>query len=141
MIRLRVISKKGEAERILRGNANQIKKLKIDNPCHLLLEILNEEENLKENTIQLYSFERDINKKTYLHKKSFVFEFETTANSVLLYQYMRTLSKMDNISIAKHTKSYYNWEDIPEYDNMAAAINLKKSSYNLKDGGNIYLDI
>lgn len=133
-LRLRVISKKGEAERILRDNNNSIKKLKLDYPSNLLLEVLNDEENLDDNCIQLYSFLRDSNNGTYLDKKSLVFHYEKIASSVLLYQNLRTLYKLDNITIAKHTKSYYNWDIIPETEDNAP-VNLKKSYYNLKDGG------
>ena len=133
-IRLRVISKKGEAERILRGNSNPIKKLRIDNPCCLLLEQLNLEEDLGENTLQLYLFERDSKKSTYVNKKSILFTYQNTASSNLLYDMIRSEINLKNITIAKHTKSYYNWEIIPEMENDQP-INLKKSNYNLKDGG------
>jgi len=135
-LRLRVISKKGEAERILRGNSNPVKKLKLDNPCCLLLEELKEEEDLLENSLQLYIFERDSKKSTYTNKKSFIFTYQTTASSDSLYEKIRSFIKLRNITIAKHTKTYYNWEIIPEIENDQA-INLKKSSYNIKDGGKL----
>jgi hypothetical protein len=137
-IRLRVISKKGEAERILRTNSNAIKKLRIENPTSLQLEVLPDEENLSENTIQLFVFLRDSKKTTYTGKRSFIFAYEATANSSLLYSQLRSIFNLDNITIAKHTKSYYNWEIIPEIENDQP-INLKKSYYSLKDGGNLVL--
>lgn len=133
-LRLRVVSKKGEAERILRGNSNPVKKLKIENPCCLLLEELDEDEDLLENTLQLYIFERDSKNSTYLNKKSFLFTYQNTATSDLLYEKIRSTTNLRNITIAKHTKSYYNWEIIAEFENQQP-INLKKSSYNIKDGG------
>jgi hypothetical protein len=133
-IRLRVISKRGDAERILRGKANSIKKLRIDNPATLLLEVLEEPENLDDKSIQLLTFLRDSNKGTYYNKKNCIFNYQTTASSDLLYNNLRELYKLDNITVTKHTKSYYNWEIIPESEETGP-INLKSSYYSLKDGG------
>jgi hypothetical protein len=89
-LRIRTIGKKFDAERILKGNETPIKKLNIDNPSNLLIEILPEGENLKDNQIQLYLWKRKVEDKTYYDKTSLIFEFiNNLASSDQLYEVIR----------------------------------------------------
>lgn len=53
-IRLRWVSKYLEAERILRGGNIPLKKLNPDNPANVLIEIIENSEDLNENSLLLY---------------------------------------------------------------------------------------
>ncbi len=135
ILRLRTINKKMDAERILKNDLLPIKKLITENPSMIQIEILEKEENLKDNQIQLYLFERNIENKTYEKKTSFVL-FSTENNQLLsdnLYDSIRFLYGKNDISVAKYSKYYYEWEIIPEFDEKGP-VNLKKSNFNLKDG-------
>lgn len=135
LLRLRIINKKMDAERILKNDLLPIKKLITENPSKIQIEILEKEENLKENQIQFYLFERNIEKKTYEKKTNFI--LSSTENNQLLsdnlYDNVRIIYGKNDITVAKYSKYYYEWEIIPEFDEKGP-VNLKKSNFNLKDG-------
>jgi len=134
-IRLRTINKKMDADKILKNDQVVIKKLITENPSKILIEILDREENLKDNQTQLYLFERNCENKNYQKKTNFY--LTSNENNQLysdnLYNYVRILFGKNDLTIAKYSKYYYEWEIIPEYDEKGP-INLKKSNFNLKDG-------
>jgi hypothetical protein len=131
-IRLRILGKKFDAERILRGDSTIVKKFNINNPANLLLEIV-PNENLKDNQLQLYFLKRDSNNRIYTEKEEKIWEFSSPATSDQLYKFVREEYNLDRISLLKYSKYYYTWEIIPEKDNKGP-INLRKNPYNIKDG-------
>ena len=133
-IRVRIVNKFGEKERILKGNDIQISKLKLDNPANLVFEILTEPEDLKESQIQLDLLMRDSTKRNYHSKKELIFSFNRSPDSDVLYQFIRDQVDSKNISIAKYFRHFHVWEEITELEN-GLPYNLKKSSYCLKEGG------
>lgn len=136
-IRLRIIGKKFDSERILKQNF-PLKKLNLDNPQNILIEVLDSKEDLKENQIQLYLYTRNKEKKIYENKREFIFEYlNNCATSDQLYSNIRAITK-DDFSIVKYAKHYYTWELVPEIDENGV-INLRKGPYNLKDGDYIGL--
>lgn len=68
-IRLRLLNKKMDTERIIKNDEMLIKKLTNENNIKILIEFLEKEENLTENEIQLYIFNRNSHKKIYENKK------------------------------------------------------------------------
>jgi hypothetical protein len=132
-LRVRSLGKRMDPERIIRGNKTPIKKFNIDNPANLIIEILDKEEELKENQIQLVIWQRDA--KTYKNGKEMIFEFSQFAGSDQLYKQIRDeFGITSEFKIAKYAKQYYTWEEIKERDIKNNAINLRKGPYNLKDG-------
>jgi hypothetical protein len=132
-LRLRVVGKKLDPERILKGDDFPLKKLNIDNPSNILMEVLENEEDLKENEIQLYTWIRNVKDKSYYDKKSIIFQFNNNlASSDQLYAKCLVVSGFKNISIAKYVKFNYTWELIPEMEE-SGPINLRKA-FNLRDG-------
>jgi len=135
IIRLRLINKKMDADKILKNDLIPIKKLITENPSKLLIEILEKENQLKDNQIQLYLFERNPLNKTFVKKINFI--LNATENNQLysdnLYDNIRILLGKNELTLAKYSKYYYEWEVIPEFDEKGP-INLKKSNFNLKDG-------
>ena len=124
-----------DMDKILRIDSMPLKKLITENPSKILVEILEKEENLKENQIQIYIFLRNSEKKIYEKKINYILKYNEN-NQLLsdnLYDNIRILLNKNNISIAKYSKYYYEWDFIPEYD-QNGPINLKKSNYSLKDG-------
>jgi hypothetical protein len=135
-LRVRVLGKKLDPERILRGDSTVIKKFGIDNPGNLLVEILPEEENLelKENQLQLYLFHRNTENKIYYDKTSVIFEFANNfASSDQLYELIRKKTECQEILLAKYSKYYYTWEEIPEMEENGP-VNLRKGPFNIRDG-------
>lgn len=106
-IRIRCLGKKLDPERIIRGENTPIKKSNIDNPANLFIEILENEEILLENQIQLYLFLRNVEKNTYVNKKSVIFTFGNMASSDQLYELCKKEYELRNISIAKNAKFFY----------------------------------
>lgn len=135
LVRLRQVNKKMDGEKILKIDAMPIKKLISENPSKLSVEILEKEESLKDNQIQLYVLTRNSEKKIYEKKINYVFNYGENNQlfSDYLYDNIRILLEKNNITIAKYSKYYYEWEIIPEFDEKGP-INLKKSNFNLKDG-------
>jgi hypothetical protein len=132
-LRLRSINKKFDPERIFRGESITLKKLNFDNPQMILYEILNDQENLKENQIQLYLWKRNLEGKSYTDKQSIIFEFSNNlASSDQLYEIVRKLTGWRNIKLAKYAKFNYQWDEISEV-NENGPINLRKV-FNLRDG-------
>jgi hypothetical protein len=124
-----------DPERILRGNKTPIKKFNIDNPASLFIEILDKEEELKENQIQIVLWQRDGEKRTYNDRKEAIFEFQQFAGSDQLYNLCRREFGIDKeFKIAKYSKNYYTWEEIKERDGKGNPVNLRKGPYNLRDG-------
>jgi hypothetical protein len=124
-----------DPERIFRGNKTPIKKFNIYNPANIFLEILNTEEDLKENHILLIFLQRDFNNKSYRDAKEIIFEFTQFAGSDQLFKLCREVFKLSgDFRIAKYARHYYTWEEIKEKDSKNNPINLRKGPYNLKDG-------
>ncbi len=73
--------------------------------------------------------------KIYEEKRSFIIPYSENNHlySDYLYDNLRILYDKRDITIAKYSKYYYEWEIIPEFDEKGP-INLKKSNFNLKDG-------
>jgi hypothetical protein len=135
ILRLRIINKKQDADKIIKNDLMPIKKLITENPSKILIEFLEKEENLKDNQIQLYLLERNSENKTYRKKLNFIITAAEN-NQILsdnLYNNVRFLYGKTEITLAKYSKYYYEWEIIPEFDEKGP-INLKKSNFNLKDG-------
>jgi hypothetical protein len=132
-LRLRSLGKRMDPERIIRGNKTPIKKFNIDNPGSLSIEILDHEEELKENQLQLILWQRD--GATYGDGKEVIFEFTQFAASDQLFKLCRDkLQLSGDFRIAKYAKQYYTFEEIKEKDNKGNPTNLRKGPYNLKDG-------
>jgi len=134
-LRLRCISKIMDAGKILRGKETQIKKLNIDNPANILVEILDQNEDLTENQMQIFLLRKDSKTNNYETKNSFLFEYQNLASSDRLYEACRQHFNLRNIALSKYAKSYYKWEYLPEIDEEGA-VNLRKNPYSLRDGGN-----
>jgi hypothetical protein len=135
-LRLRTLGKRMDPERIIRGNKTPIKKFNIDNPANLFMEILNKEEELKENQLQLVLWQRDETNKSYTEKREAIFEFTQFAASDQLYNLCRKEYDIDGkeFKIAKYAKNYYTWEEIKERDGKGNPVNLRKGPFNLRDG-------
>jgi len=131
-LRLRVLNKRMDPEKILSGNDTSIKKFNLENRINLMLEVLPKEECLRKNQIQIFLWRRDVKDKSYKDKISVLFEFENTATSDQLYQLCRVSYNLKHISIAKYSKHNYIWEFIPEMCENGP-INLRKI-HGLKDG-------
>ncbi len=131
-MRLRLLGRKFDPERILRGESTIVKKFNINNPGNLLIEII-PNENLTDNQLQLYFFKRDSSNKTYINKEDKIWEFNTSASSDQLYKFVREQYNSDRVTLVKYSKYYYTWEVIPEKDNKGP-VNLRKNPYNIKDG-------
>jgi hypothetical protein len=131
-IRLRILGRKFDPERILRGDSTIVKKFNINNPGNLLIEII-PNEILKDNQLQLHFFKRDSNRRIYMDKEEKIWEYNTSALSDQLYNFVREFYNLDNITLIKYSKYYYTWEIIPEKDNKGP-LNLRKNPYNIKDG-------
>jgi hypothetical protein len=133
-LRVRAIGKRFDPERIIKGDLTTIRKFNIDNPGKLMIETLPDAEHLKDNQIQLYLWNRKVENKSYVGKKSVIFEYlNNLASADQLYELCRHESGFNNISIAKYSKGFYEWEFIPEMSEEGS-VNLRKGPYNIKDG-------
>lgn len=132
-IRIRLLNKKMDGDRILK-NENIIKKIITENKAKILIEILEKEENLQENQIQLYVFDRNISKKTYENKRNFIVNVENNKlSSEYFYNSLKEFCGKEIITMAKYAKYFYEWEIVPEMGSEGA-FNLQKSNFKIKDG-------
>jgi hypothetical protein len=123
-----------DAERIIKNDDMIIKKLFSENNIKILVEFLEKEENLTENEIQLYIFNRNSHRKIYENKKNYILNIENNKiTSEEFYNSLRKFCHNDNITIAKYAKYFYEWEIIPEMGSEGV-YNLLKSNFKIKDG-------
>lgn len=125
-LRVRIVSKRMEPQTILR-KGQQLKKLNLDIPTFFYVEVTDYDEDLKENELSLFLFER---KEGAFHdKRPFVLEFTNPLTTTELYEKIAKHVNNEDILLAKYQKPFYTWEVIPN-----TGESLKKSQYNLKDG-------
>ena len=132
-IRLRLIGKFSQPERILKEKSN-LKKYNVESPVNILCENLKEKEEINEHQLLLIFMLRNIKEKNYYNKKIKIINFDkNTFDSQILYLHCREYSNWKNITISKYIRGLYNYEIIREYDEKGKPINLKKGQFTLRD--------
>ena len=132
-IRLRLIGKFSQPERILKEKSN-LKKYNVESPVNILCENLKEKEEINEHQLLLIFMLRNIKEKNYYNKKIKIINFDkNTFDSQILYLHCREYSNWKNITVSKYIRGLYNYEIIREYDEKGKPINLKKGQFTLRD--------
>jgi len=122
-IRLRVIGKYNQLERILKNDTLTIKDYNLENPINLYYEELSDNNSLTKNDEILLIFQK-VENKTFTNKKMINIKI-TELNIEFLYNIVKEKYKIENkFYLSKYIRGLYNFEVLFKKDNKN--IHLKK---------------
>ncbi|XP_033104128.1 ubiquitin carboxyl-terminal hydrolase 40-like [Anneissia japonica] len=136
--------------RVFRNNEQLLRRQKINSSTKLGVQILQEEENLKQNTIVLAIHRRNVKLRSYSKSEELIWDTTRSQTPESLKQALvdRVKIPLERIIIAKHQPEKFNWIIIPNSSQFQKnkgqkgkrkggqnqRLNLKHAPYQLKDG-------
>ncbi|XP_071955899.1 ubiquitin carboxyl-terminal hydrolase 40-like [Antedon mediterranea] len=136
--------------KVFRSNEQTLRRQKINSATKLAVQVLQEEENLKQNTIVLVIQRRNVISRSYNRSEELIWDTTRSQTPESLKQAVSDRLKIpvDRLMIAKHHLDKFNWTVIPSSSQWQKTsgqkgkkkggqnqkLNLKQAPYQLKDG-------